>query len=257
MPRESAMTETRAGEERQIADPELGWDYSARAYIAFQDRGDPNRTLLLDPVMLGLCGDVSGLRVADVGCGEGRFSRMLAKRGASVIGVDFTQEMSRVATQRALPNTWHAVAAAERLPFADGAFDICISYITLVDIVGFRDAIPEMARVLRPGGHIVAANLGFVTAGGWVRDDANNRVHYQVDRYAEEWSRTFDWLGIRIVNWHRPLSAYMNAYLRAGLILREFLEPMPIDESLRDHPDFEDWFRVPLFNVIKWQKPPI
>ena len=37
-----------------------GWNESAEAYIRFQDRGDPNRTLLLDPVMLDLCGDVRG-----------------------------------------------------------------------------------------------------------------------------------------------------------------------------------------------------
>ena len=86
-------------------------------------------------------------------------------------------------------------------------------------------------------------------------DEGGNRLYHRLDRYAEEWSRTFDWVGIRIVNWHRPLSAYMSAYLRAGLILREFLEPVPVDRSLQLHPDFEDWFRVPLFNVMKWQKP--
>ena len=234
---------------------DVGWDYSAAAYIALQDRGDPNRTILLDPVMLDLCGDVTGLAVADIGCGEGRFSRMLAERGAHVFGIDVTTEMARVAAGRATPNVKHAVASAERLPFRAGALDLCISYVTLVDIVGFREAIAEMARVLRPGGQVVAANLGFVTAGGWLRDDANNRVHYQLDRYANEWARTFDWVGVRIVNWHRPLSAYMGAYLRSGLILREFLEPIPSDDSLSDHPDFEDWFRVPFFTVMKWQKP--
>jgi hypothetical protein len=50
-------------------DPDLagdgGWTYSARAYIDFQDRGDYNRTLLLDPVMLRLCGDVGGQRALE------------------------------------------------------------------------------------------------------------------------------------------------------------------------------------------------
>jgi SAM-dependent methyltransferase len=160
------------------------------------------------------------------------------------------------ATRRRECRSGYAVAAAESLPLRDASFDICISYITLVDIVGYIQAVAEMARVLKPGGELIVANLGFVTASdGWQRDDCGNRLYHRVDRYAEERSRTFEWVGIRIVNWHRPLSAYMSAYLSAGLILREFLEPVPVDRSLETHPDFEDWFRVPLFNVMKWKKP--
>ena len=64
-----------------------------------------------------------------------------------------------------------------------------------------------------------------------------------------------EWSGMRIRNWHRPLSAYLDAYLGAGLMLRRFLEPVPEDLSLRDDPRFEDWFRVPNFDVMLWQKP--
>ena len=233
-----------------------GWNESAQAYIAFQDAGDRNRTLLLDPVMLDLCGDVQGRSAVDIGCGEGRFSRILSERGASVVGIDITPTMITEASARGCDGIRYCVSNAECLPFRDASFDICVSYITLVDIVGYGEAIAEMARMLKPGGELIVANLGFVTASdGWERDEGGNRLYHRLDRYAEEWSRTFDWVGIRIVNWHRPLSAYMSAYLRAGLILREFLEPVPVDRSLQLHPDFEDWFRVPLFNVMKWQKP--
>ena len=146
--------------------------------------------------------------------------------------------------------------SAEILPFADASFDLVISYITLVDIVDFRAAIAESARVLRPSGRMIAANLGFITAStGWQRDDDGNRLYHRVDRYAEEFSQVFEWENIRITNWHRPLSSYMTAYLEAGLELRAFLEPVPEDQSLRIDPYFEDWFRVQLCNVMTWQKP--
>ena len=106
---------------------------------------------------------------------------------------------------------------------------------------------------------MIVANLGFATASpagmGWERDAAGKRLYYRIDRYADEFSQVYEWANMRIVNWHRPLSHYMQAYLGSGLELRSFLEPLPQDESLRDDPHTEDWFRVPLFNVLKWQKP--
>lgn len=232
-----------------------GWAASARAYIALIDRGDPNRELLLDPVMLGLCGEVSGLTVLDLGCGEGRFCRMLAEREASTIGIDPTSELVREARRRGDERAGWVMGTGEKLPFREEAFDLVVSYVTLVDIVDYVGAIQESARVLKHRGSLVVANLGFVTASsGWLRDEQGNRLYHRVDRYAEEWAQVYEWAGMKIVNWHRPLSAYMSAYLSSGLILQEFLEPVPEDESLRHHPDFEDWFRVPLFNVMKWRK---
>lgn len=235
-----------------------GWEYSASAYVAFQDRGDLNRTLLLDPVMLEQCGEVARQRVLDLGSGEGRFCRMLADRGARPTGIDLTPELVRIARDRRAGSDDYVRGTAECLPFADASFDIVISYITLVDIVDFHAAITESARVLTPGGRMVAANLGFVTASqGWLKDDDGNRLYHRVDRYAEEFSQVYEWEDIRITNWHRPLAAYMSAYLEAGLELRAFLEPVPEDQSLRTDPYFEDWFRVPLCNVMTWQKPAV
>ena len=232
-----------------------GWEQSAAAYIAFQDRQDPNRTILLDPEMLRVCGDVAGRWVLDLGCGEGRFCRMLAERGARTIGLDLTPHMVTTAAARDSTGTYIR-AGAERLPFDAGSFDVVVSYVTLVDITGYREAIAEAARVLRPGGRLVVANLGFVTASeGWLRDEQGRRLYHRVDRYAEERPLELKWAGMRIINWHRPLANYMQAYLGAGLLLREFLEPVPTDESLREDEEFEDWFRVPFFTVMRWDKP--
>ena len=77
-----------------------GWEYSARAYIDFQDADDPNRTTLLDPAMLELCGNVRGRRLLDIGCGEGRFCRMLGERGADAVGIDLTPALICAARDR-------------------------------------------------------------------------------------------------------------------------------------------------------------
>jgi 2-polyprenyl-3-methyl-5-hydroxy-6-metoxy-1,4-benzoquinol methylase len=64
-----------------------GWGSSAEAWIELAPE-HATQKLLLDPVMLTEADDVSGLRILDLGCGEGRFSRLLAARGATTVGID-------------------------------------------------------------------------------------------------------------------------------------------------------------------------
>jgi SAM-dependent methyltransferase len=232
-----------------------GWAASAPAWIVGVEQDSARR--FLDPLMLHLAGDVRAARVVDVGCGEGRFSRVLADRGARCIGIDPTRLLLNAARDRGAMAPVQAMA--EAMPLRPGAFDLAVTYITLVDITGYREAIAEMARALRPGGRLLAANIGFVSAsvetnGGWHRDESGNALYVPIDNYSTEWSRVYEWAGLRLRNWHRPLAAYMSAYLRAGLILRRFMEPVPPD-SLRQHPDVERAFRVPWFTVMLWEKP--
>ena len=237
-------------------DNDGGWTAFASEYIRFVDEGDSSRTLLLDDVMLEECGNVDGKLVLDVGAGEGRFSRMLAARGARTVALDLFRPMVRAARDRAGGGSAVVRAPATALPIASSTVDTLVSYVVWVDVPDFRSAITEAARVLKPGGQLIAANLGFITAStGWKRAPDGRRLYRPIDQYVDERPITLNWRGHKVVNWHRPLSAYIQAYLSAGLVLRRFLEPVPPDDSLRDSPRFEDWYRIPEFTVMRWQKP--
>jgi SAM-dependent methyltransferase len=231
-----------------------GWSYSADAWIKLAP-DHATRSLLLDPVMIAESGEVAGRRVLDLGCGEGRFSRLLSAEGATTVGIDPIWKMLEAASQTGDPSESYVLGAGEILPFADQSFDLVIAYLCLIDITDFRAAIEESARVLKDGGRLIAANVSNLASSSEapVRDDSGRFLHYAVDRYLGEWPMTLEWAGLRIRNWHRPLSAYMDAYLGAGLTLRRFIEPVP-DESLRGDPQFESWFRVPTFDVMVWEK---
>ncbi|MDX2110216.1 MAG: class I SAM-dependent methyltransferase [Verrucomicrobiota bacterium] len=239
-----------------MTDSENGWKNSADAWIKRIDEGDPNREYLLDPVMLGLCGDVAGKRVLDAGCGEGRFCRMLSAKGAITTGVDPTAKLIAAARQRH-PKGEYIMGLAERMPFKPGTFDLVVSYVALVDIAGYKEAIREMADMLKPGGKLVVANLtSFATATttGWARGADREKLHWTMDHYMMERGVWADWCGIRIINHHRPLSAYMKAFLGCGLVLEFFDEPVPTAEQLSFAPSLDDSSKKPDFVVMRWRK---
>src|SRR5687767_5883609 len=97
-----------------------GWTASAGAWIALAPQ-HPTRTLLLDPAVLAECGDVQGERVPDVGCGEGRFVRLLAARGAETVGLDPIAPMLDEARASGGATERYVRGAGECLPFVTPA----------------------------------------------------------------------------------------------------------------------------------------
>ncbi len=233
-----------------------GWRESAGAWIADQGKeGDFGRKYVLDPIMLPRTLARGPRKVLDVGCGEGRFCRMLRREGVAAIGIDPTSGLLHYA-RRKDPGGTYLEAFAEQLPFGDSTFDLVVSYLTLIDIPDYRAAIHEMARVLRPGGTLLIANLtSFNTAaeeGGWVRGTNGELLHYPIDDYLEERWAWMAYRGIRVRNYHRPLRAYMSALLDTGLRLVHFDEPEPTAAAARVKS--AKYRRVPYFLVMEWEK---
>jgi SAM-dependent methyltransferase len=108
-----------------------------------------------------LLGAVSGKRVLEVGCGSAGCARWLRAQGAQATGVDLSAGVlaharaGNAATGLPVPLVQ---AGAERLPFADGAFDLACSAFGAIPFVGdLALAFGEVARVLKPGGAWVFA----------------------------------------------------------------------------------------------------
>jgi SAM-dependent methyltransferase len=233
-----------------------GWSASADAWIAqMGERGDKGRRYVLDPSLLSRIEGRGFRRALDVGCGEGRFCRVLAQRGIATTGIDPTDALLARA-QSLDPVGVYLLSGAQNIPLADASFDLVITCLSLVDIEDYRAAIFEMARVLEPGGALVAANLTEIQSAGmgigWQYSADGRPSHFGVDNCSSEWFHWVEWAGIRVKNWHRPLSAYMRAFLEAGLVLAFFDEPEPA-EGYTD--DYDKNTRAPWFNVMEWRKP--
>ena len=220
-----------------------GWDASASAWIAdMGDDGDFGRRHVLDAPMLARVGGKSFRSALDVGCGEGRFCRMLAAQGIATTGIDPTAALIAQARRRHPEGIYH-IAAAEALPLPDAGFDLVIACLSLIDVPDLPTAIAEMRRVLMPGGTLLIANMNsFNTIKS---ADAGQS-------YLEEFSIWEEWRGIRVRNWHRPFSRYMALLLDAGLILRHFDEPAPTGG---DEAKAWRYRQLPWYLIMEWQKP--
>ncbi|MGH2710071.1 MAG: class I SAM-dependent methyltransferase [Actinomycetota bacterium] len=93
-----------------------------------------------------------GLRILDLGAGTGKLTRMLLPFGPHLIGVEPVASM-REKFVEVLPDVPLAAGLAEALPLADGSFDAVICAQAFHWFDGDR-ALPEIHRVLRPGGRL-------------------------------------------------------------------------------------------------------
>jgi ubiquinone/menaquinone biosynthesis C-methylase UbiE len=114
-------------------------------------------------LILGMMGELAGRRVLDAGCGAGALVHAAASRGADVTGIDPDPAMLGAARSGAAMAGVYATfveGRIERLPFPDASYDVVAAVTVLCFVSDAAGAVREMARVLRPGGRLVLAELG-------------------------------------------------------------------------------------------------
>ncbi|MCH7810564.1 MAG: methyltransferase domain-containing protein, partial [Chloroflexi bacterium] len=155
------MTERDSARRPRLAEEgAASWEAIADGWAERQRTNtDQTRPLVLDKPHLDLLGDVKGKRVLDAGCGEGRFSRTLAERGAKVTAFDLSRRMVELAREseghHKLRIEYHEMDMCDLSAFGDGSFDVVVAYLSIIDVEDYEGATAEISRVLRPGGQFL------------------------------------------------------------------------------------------------------
>jgi SAM-dependent methyltransferase len=94
----------------------------------------------------------------DAACGTGRHSAYLAARGHAVVGVDSSADMLEVARAK-VPAARFTDGDVTALPLPDDHADLVVCALALAHLPDLRPAFAELARVLRPGGHLIVTDV--------------------------------------------------------------------------------------------------
>lgn len=182
------------------------------------------------PAMAALLPPVNGLRVVDLGCGEGALAGQLAgtdKAGAAeVLAVDASASMLSRAPGHPRVRYQRADLADFDLPA--GSVDLVVSSLALHYVEDFDDLVRRVAGWLVPGGRFVfSVEHPVVTAPV---------VEGQLDDYADEGPRQRSWFVDGVVKYHRPVSSILRELKRQGFRLETVEEPMPTKAQVAAHP---------------------
>ena len=187
---------------------------------AYSHTLDPDGAGLADPVLSGLIGEIAGQDVLSLACGQGQDARLLASLGATVAGVDISEEMLRHARRHEAAEPRGIVYVQgdveDLAAFAGASFDGVVCHMALMDVSDLGATIRSVARVLKAGGWFV-----FSIVHPCYHPHVEILADYLLDhRYRKQ--RPVDWLPGHAQ--HRPLGAYLNELAEAGLLIERVVE---------------------------------
>jgi SAM-dependent methyltransferase len=208
---------------------------------------------------LGVLGDVSGLDALEYGCGACQSGIKVATMGARVTGLDVSGAQLREGL-RNMGSTgvrFPVVQAdGERIPFADGSFDLVWCDHGVMSFADPFRTVPEAARVLRAGGLFA---FSMVSPIAWIcATPEDDRVSRELKQpYFGMHSQDVNDPDWRTTEFQLTYGDWIRLFRENGLIVDDLLELRPAPDAVSTYLDPEDlpWSRsYPVDHIWKTRK---
>ena len=240
------------------------WDRGAEAWAQFVRSGaDYYRTQVHGPALLEAAAVTEGMRVLDVGCGEGYFAREMALQGAAVTAIDVSPvllALARAEEERApLGIDFRLLSGARIRELGNASYARVTSCMALQDMSDPGACLIGAASVLGPGGRMVVSVPHPCTdtvVREWDRDAGGRKRALRIDRYFESGPASCDWSMARLAYrwqtpyWRHTLGEWSAMIAAAGFCIRRLQEPCPTATQVREMPELDDCARIPYFLVL-------
>lgn len=203
--------------------------------------------------------DLSGKRVADLGCGFGWASRWMREQGAaSVLGLDLSQNMvARAKSYTKDTAIEYRIADLDTLELPQLAFDLVYSALTFHYVQDFGRLIRMIHAALSPGGDLVFTieHPIFMAAARpqWIADEGG-RKSWPVNGYSVEGERHTDWFAKGVIKHHRTLATTLNTLIDVGFTLRRIEEFSPTRKQIEEMPALAEEMERPMMLLVSARK---
>jgi len=226
-------------------------------YFAHRKRPDNPNDALERPLFLELAGDLKGLDIVDLGCGDASFGKEALEQGAqSYEGIEVSKAMLERA-QKILAGTPGKIRheAIETWRANGDEADLVTSRLALHYTEDLGTVFQEIYNVLRPGGRLIFSVEHPVITSSYASLVQGKRTSWTVDNYFKSGARVHTWLGQEVTKYHRTLEDYLDLVMGAGLRLEHVRESRPQKENFHSEEEYERRLRIPLFLFIAARKP--
>lgn len=260
-----------SGARRSVKD---AWNANACWWQQAMGEGDEFHEHLIYPALEALLALAPGERVLDIACGHGNLARRLARAGAAVVAVDFSQRLLELARAAGTPPPgsidYRLVDVTDRAQLASlrgEGFDAAVCSMALHDMEAIDPLLETLPGLLRPGRRLVfvvphpcfntSRTVRFTETSGmpvW-RTTYGVRVTEYLDAFSDEECVKPD-QSIPQRTFHRSLERLFGACFRVGFVLDGLLEPAPPPEVRAARPErWELASRVPQVLAARWRAP--
>jgi SAM-dependent methyltransferase len=200
-------------------------------------------TWFLPESELRVLGEVAGRDVLELGCGSAQWSIALARAGARPVGLDLSERQLRHA-RRLVAEAGVDVplvhATAEAVPLADASFDVVFCDHGAMNFADPYRTVPEVARVLRPGGLFAFNHLSPILDLCW--PDGADRAGDRLVR---------DYFGMHRIDdgdevaFQLPYGGWIRLFRAHGFEVLDLIEPRPAPDAVSTYRDDEEraWSR--------------
>jgi len=258
-------------------DNAMEWNEAAKSFSNFVREGkDYFREKLNNPATFRLIGDVKGKKVLDLACGEGYNTRILARKGATVVGVDFSARLIELAREKEtndkLGITYYISDAAYMKDVQSNHFDLVVCFMALQDIENYEKALSEVARVLKENGRFVFSIphpcfervvKGKESLIDWrLEEEAKDKAgkksshleikqYFGIGRYETQWDMKRISKPFRTTSFHRTLANYFQTLHANSMLVSRLVEPRPSSTAVSKYPSLKKRLKIPQSVVIE------
>lgn len=226
-------------------------------YTAHRHRPDSPNETLERPIFVEMVGNVTGLNILDLGCGDGLYGRELLAAGcSSYTGLESARSMVDMASQNFQGTPAELIhSKIEDWSFPLERFDMVVSRLALHYIADLAVTFAHVYQALRPGGRLVFSVVHpVITASDKSRAGGGLRQDWIVDDYFVSGPRSVYFMGAQVEQHHRTVEEIFGALQRSGFVVEQLRESCPRPEEFTDEALYARRRRIPLFLFLAGRK---